>query len=72
MKLSDLNQESKYPEWACLSCLFEAGGKPVRLIIEEYIKGKCPVCGKRAELVAPRDFGYPVIDGCQFKEVVDN
>jgi hypothetical protein len=66
MKLSDLNKESNYPTRACMPCLYEAGGSPVVIEIDVYSSGKCPVCGKRRDLVNPEFFGYPVFKHPQF------
>lgn len=67
--MSDINNPGFYPERCCLPCLFAAGGKPITIEIPEYSSGKCPVCGKRADLVSPKYFGYPVIKNTAYEEV---
>jgi len=49
----------KYPAWACKSCGSKYGRLPVRVQrVATYHWGTCDVCGKKASVTEPRDFGH--------------
>lgn len=56
---TELNQEASYPERACVPCLFDAGD--VRIEPNDYVMGKCSICGQKRALAKVKDFGYPVL-----------
>lgn len=45
-----------YPEWVCFDCGEEHGRRPCG--VTTFHAGTCDVCGARAYVTEPRDFGH--------------
>jgi hypothetical protein len=48
----------KYPEWVCRPCGWQYGRFPKMDRISAWHEGTCGICGQRAPVTEPRDFGH--------------
>lgn len=53
------DKNDKYPEFICVPCAIENGGRWPAGHLASMSTGLCGWCGKQKEVTEPRDWGYP-------------